>query len=192
MTLSELSELLALLGSMGSDPSEETAGLSELDHGLQCAYELARDRPDDQELQVAGLVHDIGHRFGPDESHGVLGAEEVRGVLGDRVAGLVEAHVPAKRYLVTTDSSYQSRLSAQSTFTLEVQGGKLAPDEVRRFLSSPYASDAVELRRADDAAKVPGRAVPPLEHWVSALEDLARSQPRAVSQRGARFPAAST
>ena len=173
-----LAELVALLRSMGSDPSEETAGLSELDHGLQCAFELAQGRPDDQELQVAGLVHDIGHRFGPDESHGVLGGDEVRAVLGDRVAGLVEAHVPAKRYLVTTDASYGARLSVQSTHTLEVQGGPLSADEVGSFLSSPYASDAVELRRADDAAKVPGRAVPPLDRWVPVLEDLARAQRR--------------
>ena len=101
-----LPELLELLASMGSDPSEETSGLSELDHGLQCAFELAEAHPGDRELAVAGLVHDIGHRFGPDDRHGVLGAEQVRAVLGERVAGLVEAHVPAKRYLVTTDATY--------------------------------------------------------------------------------------
>ena len=67
-------------------------------------------------------MHDIGHRFGPDEQHGVLGAERVRALLGDRVAGLVEAHVPAKRYLVTTDASYRSRLSTESTRTLEGPG----------------------------------------------------------------------
>jgi predicted HD phosphohydrolase len=170
-----LPELVELLRSMTSDPSEETAGLSELDHGLQCAFELARTHPDDTELQVAGLVHDIGHRFGPDERHGVVGAEHVRGLLGDRVAGLVEAHVPAKRFLVTTDASYRSHLSVESTRTLGVQGGSLSPDELSRFLSSPYAADAVELRRADDAAKVPGRSVSPLEHWVPMLGDVAES-----------------
>lgn len=168
-----LPELLDLLTSMGSASSEETEGLSELDHGLQCAFELAQARPADHELQVVGLVHDIGHRFGPDESHGVLGADHVRGLLGARVAGLIEAHVPAKRYLVTADSSYRSRLSTESTRTLGVQGGPLAPEEVEAFLSSAYAQDALELRRADDGAKVAGRDVPPLAHWVPVLGEVA-------------------
>jgi predicted HD phosphohydrolase len=168
-----LPELVDLLAALASAPSEETPGLSELDHGLQCAFELATLRPSDPELQLAGLVHDIGHRFGPDETHGVLGAERVRGLLGDRVAGLVEAHVPAKRYLVATDSSYRARLSSESTRTLGVQGGPLAPDEVASFLSWPHAADAIALRRADEAAKVPGRQVPPLDHWVPKLRDAA-------------------
>jgi predicted HD phosphohydrolase len=171
-----LSELLELLASMGTEPIEEIAGMSELDHGLQCAFELAQARPDDRELQVAGLVHDIGHGFAPDELHGVLGAERVRGLLGARVAGLVEAHVPAKRYLVTTDASYGSVLSAGSTVSLHVQGGRLEPDEVAAFLVSPHAADAVVLRRADDAAKVPGRSVPPLSHWVPVISELALHQ----------------
>ena len=164
-----LTELLAVLDSMASDPAEQTVGLSELDHGLQCAFELAVARPDDPALQLAGLVHDIGHRFGSDEDHGVLGAEQVRGLFGDRVAGLVEAHVPAKRYLVTTDTVYRSRLSAESRRTLEVQGGALAGDELSSFLSSPYGADALALRRADDAAKVPGRPVWGLDHWTPVL-----------------------
>jgi predicted HD phosphohydrolase len=170
MTLPELEELLA---SMAAEPAEQTVGLSELDHGLQCAFELARARPDDPELQLAGLVHDIGHRFGPDEDHGVLGAQQLRGLLGDRVAGLVEAHVPAKRYLVTTDPSYRSRLSTESTRTLSVQGGALGDDESSSFLSSRYGADALVLRRADDAAKVPGRSVWALDHWVPMLRDVA-------------------
>ncbi len=171
-----LPELLDLLAAMASDPSEETDGLSELDHGLQCAFELARVRPADTELHVAGLVHDIGHRFGPDESHGTLGAAQVRPLFGARVAGLVEAHVPAKRYLVTTDASYRARLSGESVRTLEVQGGLLTPDEVAVFASSPYAEDAVHLRRADDAAKVPGRAVGALDRWVPVLRATAARQ----------------
>jgi predicted HD phosphohydrolase len=164
-----VAELLELLASMDGEPAEATDGLSELDHGLQCASELARLRPADDELHLAGLVHDIGHRFGPDERHGVLGARAVRGLLGNRVAGLVEAHVPAKRYLVTTDAAYRSVLSTESVRTLGVQGGPLTPEEVASFLSSPYAADAVELRRADDAAKVPGRVVAPLAHWAPLL-----------------------
>ncbi len=180
-----LPELLDLLASMASDPSEETAGLSELDHGLQCAFELARTRPDDPELQLAGLVHDIGHRFGPDEDHGRLGAERVRGLLGDRVAGLVEAHVPAKRYLVATDASYRSRLSPESTRTLTVQGGALNADELSSFSAGPYAAAAVALRRADDAAKVPGATVATLDSWVPMLRDVA-ARSGAVPETGAQ------
>lgn len=172
-----LPELLALLDAMASEPSEETVGLSELDHALQCAHELALTHPEDAELQVAGLVHDIGHGFGSDELHGVLGAERVASLFGARVAGLVELHVPAKRYLVTTDASYRSQLSVQSTRTLALQGGALAPDELSSFSASPYAADAVELRRADDAAKVPGRSVPSLAHWTPLLRAVAVPEP---------------
>ena len=88
-----LDELVAMLASLAGSPGE-APGLSELDHGLQCAHELAIAHPGDDELQVAGLVHDIGHRFGDDAGHGVLGAGFVRPVLGERVAALVDLHVP--------------------------------------------------------------------------------------------------
>ena len=177
-------ELIDLLGSLASQPSEPTAsskpwrhsepteqldGLSALDHALQCAFELATVRPDDIGLQLAGLVHDLGHRFGPDSAHGRLGADVVRPLLGDRVAALVAAHVPAKRFLVATDPSYGAQLSADSVRTLALQGGPFGPGEAHTFASSPVGADAVVLRRADDAAKIPGRAVPPLAHWVPVM-----------------------
>jgi len=166
--------LIDLLTSLGTETCEQTAGLSALDHGLQCAAALAGVRPDDTELQLAGLVHDIGHRFGPDDDHARLGAEHVRVVLGGRVAGIVGAHVAAKRYLVATDASYRSRLSPDSVRTLAHQGGPFAPDEVEAFARSRHGADAVTLRRADDAAKVPGRAVPGLDYWVPLLVGQAR------------------
>ena len=61
-----LPELIEMLTGMERSPGEAD-GLSELDHGLQCAYELSCLQPDDAELQVAGLVHDIGHQFASDE-----------------------------------------------------------------------------------------------------------------------------
>ena len=168
MTLSELIDVLTIM----KDSSGETDGLTELDHGLQCAHNLATIRPDDIELQVAGLVHDIGQRFGSDVAHGHVGAELVRDALGERVAALVEAHVPAKRFLVTTDPSYRDALSAVSTTSLEIQGGTLSPEQVAAFSSSPHAVDAVALRRADDDAKVAGRVIPSLAYWIPLLGRL--------------------
>jgi predicted HD phosphohydrolase len=166
--------LIELLAELGRHPSPDDDSFTDLDHGLQCAVELIAIRPDDQELALAGLVHDVGHRLGSDEEHGRLGAEIVRPVLGDRVADLVEAHVPAKRFLVTTDPAYGAGLSADSTRTLILQGGGMTSGEAQRFRRLPFYEDAVALRRADEAAKVPGRPVPGLEHWVGALRDANR------------------
>lgn len=166
-----LDELVALLERMADVPSEDAA-FSELDHGLQCAAELARTAPDDLDLQVAGLVHDVGHAFGDDESHGRLGADAVRDVLGARVAQLVEDHVPAKRYLVAVDPDY--RLSDVSTATLALQGGPLTEAEVAELGARPGWDDALRLRRADDAAKVAGRVVPGLDAWLPVLRSVAR------------------
>lgn len=184
-----LAELIDLLGALGDQPGERP-GLSELDHGLQCAHRLAAARPDDLGLQVAGLVHDIGHAFGPDESHGRLGAEQVREVLGERVASLVEAHVPAKRYVAAVDPGYLAILSPVSTASLALQGGPMDRDEVEAFRSDPRSGDAVVLRAADDAAKEPGRTVPPLAVWVPALRRLAdaRSRPGAAARRSEIAP----
>jgi predicted HD phosphohydrolase len=168
-----LSELLDLLAALENAPGEKE-GLSELDHGLQCAYELSKIRPEDKELQVAGLVHDIGHQFASDESHGVYAAERVRPLLGDRVATLVELHIPAKRYLVATDPTYQSALTDVSVVSLGIQGGVMSDVEAVNFASIPHAMDAVTLRHADDAAKVVGRVVPPLEDWLPMVRDVAR------------------
>jgi predicted HD phosphohydrolase len=162
-------ELLARLDALATESSEGTPGLSELDHGLQCAHELATTLPDDVGLHIAGLVHDIGHDLGPEADHGRLGAAVVRDLLGERVAALVEAHVPAKRYLVTVDGGYGGLLSAGSTHSLGLQGGVMDATELAAFSSSPVFADAVTLRRADDAAKLAGRRVPGLDVWAPVL-----------------------
>ena len=171
-----LVELVELLSALGHQPAEDLDGLSELDHALQCADALAASRPDDVELQLAGLVHDIGHQFGSDARHGELGAQALRPLLGDRIADLVEAHVVAKRYLVATEPSYGSLLSAESVHTLALQGGALTPTELECFRDSAHFLDAVELRRADDAAKVPGRPARGLAHWEPHLRAYAASE----------------
>lgn len=156
----------------GGGPGERVDLLA---HALQCGHVLAGRYPDDVELQVAGLVHDIGHQLvpGDDMGHGLSGGDAVRGLLGDRVASLVELHVPAKRFLVTVDPSYSDALSPTSVHTLGNQGGPMTDDEVAEFRARPDAEPAVALRRADEAAKVPGGVVPGLDHWRPLLELLA-------------------
>jgi predicted HD phosphohydrolase len=171
----DLPSLLARLEVMGATISTEDPGLTELDHGLQCAFELSQAAPADVELQVAGLAHDIAHGLGHIRDHGEVGGAAVRGLLGERVAELVMLHIPAKRYLVTTDPAYRARLSLDSVQTLALQGGDMTDAEVTAFEGFSHWRDALLLRVADEAAKVPGRSVPGLGHWRQALAATARA-----------------
>jgi len=153
---------------------DDGEGLDLLAHSLQCAENLAVASPDDDELQVAGLVHDLGTILEPGRpaTHARTGGEAVRDLLGPRVADLVARHDVAKRYLVTTDPAYADELSAQSVATLAIQGGVLESAEVAAFEAAADFDACVTLRRADDAAKVPGRAVRGLDDWRSPLVEL--------------------
>jgi predicted HD phosphohydrolase len=166
-------ELFACLAVGDRDFDDETVDL--LAHGLQCAALLADTEPADLELQVAGLVHDLGTIVAPGQPsrHARIGADAVRHLLGERVATLVGGHDQAKRYLVTTDASYRDCLSSRSIATLRGQGGLLDPTERVAFEAQPEFHSLLALRRADDAAKDRGRVVPALEHWRRAVDDLA-------------------
>ncbi len=49
----------------------------------------------------------------------------------------------------------------------------MAPNEVEDFEADPHSRDAATLRRADEAAKVIGRAVPGLDHWAPMVARVA-------------------
>jgi predicted HD phosphohydrolase len=166
-----LDDLESFLRSMAGLPGEQP-GLSALDHGLQCAEVLRAMAPDDEALQIAGLLHDIGESRSEERSHGRVGALAVRGLVGERVSELVRLHVEAKRYLVTTDAAYRAKLSPVSIATLALQGGALDDEELAAFKASPFSRDAVRLRLADDLAKVPGRLVPDLNAWMPGLRQI--------------------
>ena len=107
-------------------------------------------------------MHDIGTALVPDapDRHARIGADAVRPLLGARVARLVAGHAEAKRYLVAVDAEYRASLSARSIVTLAAQGGPLDERAAAAFARGRDAGDLVELRRADDAAKVPGPRSP--------------------------------
>jgi predicted HD phosphohydrolase len=166
-SFTSLDELFAALAD--ERPGDVVTALA---HALQCAWLLKQQRPDDEELQLAGLVHDVASSLEPPPSgcHAAAGADLVRPLFGDRVAALVAGHVTAKRWLVTCDPEYRSRLSDESKLTLSRQGEELSASERATFEATAHAADCVLLRRADDEAKQPGRVVPPLESWRPVAE----------------------
>lgn len=174
-TVVELFDVLAA-GVRGFD--DEAVDL--LAHGLQTAHLLAITAPEDAELQVAGLVHDVAHiTHPPGLDHEVEGARLVEPLLGRRVAALVAGHVAAKRYLVATEPAYADGLSAGSIRSLGFQGGALGEDDLAAVETSPQRDGLVALRRADDQAKVPGARVAGLEHWRPLVEAVAAVAGRA-------------
>ncbi len=152
-----------------------------LEHCLQCAANLVLTHPDDEELQVAGLVHDLGWLTPTtdgvdvvfDARHDAIGSELVRTALGDRVAHLVGGHIRAKRYLVATDPGYANVLTPRSVETLVFQGGPFDAEDIAQFETDPDRDALLALRRADDAAKVPGADVPGLETWIEIIGRVA-------------------
>lgn len=136
-------------------------------HALQCgSLALQAHAPD--ALVLAAWLHDIGHMqhcnaaaavaLGEDDRHEALGARLLTAWFGAEVAGPVRLHVAAKRYLCTAEAGYWEQLSPLSRRTLELQGGPMDEPEARAFEQSPFAGDAVQLRRWDDLGKQPGLA----------------------------------
>jgi predicted HD phosphohydrolase len=157
--------------------------VTQLDHSLQTAARLQKDRPDDVELAVAGLVHDLGHLMPDvgDDVHARVTAASVRATLGPRVADLVELHVDAKRYLVATEPDYGNLLAQDSVASLREQGGAMSDGEVAAFGTLPLAADAVRLRRADDNGKVDGLAVKGLAEWAPIVRRMSQAHRTAVA-----------
>lgn len=172
-SVDDLCALLARGASMSDDEAVDV-----LAHSLQCGAELADRAPGDVELQIAGLVHDIGTVLDPDavHTHAGRGGAYVAALLGRRVGRLVALHAGAKRYLVTTDADYRGALSTRSRRTLVEQGGVMTDVEAAEFSNIEDLDAVLALRRADDAAKVAGRVVPDLDDWRDRLDQVAGAQ----------------
>jgi phosphonate degradation associated HDIG domain protein len=155
--------------------------VTEAEHALQSAHLAEADGADDA-LVAAALLHDVGHllhRHGEDVAdRGIDGRHEDIGHawlmrwFGPAVAEPVQLHVAAKRYLSLTDPAYIGQLSAASRKSLDLQGGPFSAAEAAEFERSPFFRETVRLRYWDDAAKVPGLAVPPFEHYQPVLERM--------------------
>lgn len=179
----------ALMEAMQLSHRYQYAGepVSELEHALQCA-ELSATESTDEELVVAALLHDVGRfavrqRFvldtlDPQEmgeakaaarGHNDAGANLLEPWFSKRVVWCVRMHVPAKRYLCSIDPSYVGNLSGTSTWTLNIQGGAMSPEEIRKFEAHRWFDGAIRLRRWDDRAKDPDMPTRSLSDWRALL-----------------------
>lgn len=162
-------------------PSDELAApqaVTALAHALQCA-QLAEWAHADHELVAASLLHDLGQLIDA-EGQDPLRVEAHEGAalallgqgFGPGVLEPIRLHVQAKRYLVAVEAGYAATLSPSSRLSLSVQGGPMDVEAQRRFLAQPYAREALQLRRWDDLARLPGRRTPPLSYYLDLLRDL--------------------
>ncbi len=138
--------------------------VTQLEHALQCAA-LAKQNKANPALITSALLHDIGHIIldehnadvaflDTDLNHEEIGAQYLEPFFPDTVTTPIRLHVPAKRYLCTTDTTYYDGLSEASKRSLKVQGGVLSDEEREAFEQIPHYQDALTLRQWDDLAKV--------------------------------------
>ena len=152
------------------------------EHGLQAAW-FAQVQGAAEPLVLAALLHDIGHlletvpealaEWTSDAHHEVVGGRWLARHFPPAVSEPVRLHVPAKRYLCATETSYLAELSSASVHTLGLQGGAMTASEVRDFESEPYHLDAVRVRRWDDQGKVAGLRTPDFASYRPLIGRLA-------------------
>ncbi len=147
--MSVAGEILAIYATHGAGAYfGERVSMTE--HALQSAY-FAQQGGAPALLVLAALLHDIGH----------LLAQRFPAAICEPV----RLHVAAKRYLCATDAQYSAKLSPASVHTLKLQGGPMSANEVAQFESERYFTDAVRVRRWDDAGKVAGLKTPQLAEY---------------------------
>jgi phosphonate degradation associated HDIG domain protein len=172
--MNEIESLFLRHGNQAYDDSRREP-VTALQHALQCA-QLAEWAHADDALVAAAFLHDLGHFIAADASEQLDDRHETQALpflaehFGPEVLEPIRLHVAAKRYLVATDPAYLHGLSSASVHSLGLQGGAMSPDEVSAFEATPFAMGAVQLRRWDDLAKVPGRTTPPLDYYLALIE----------------------
>jgi phosphonate degradation associated HDIG domain protein len=151
------------------------------EHMLQTAL-MAERAGAGEALVAAALLHDIGHFTGDfpedalarglDNRHDRAGAAILARFFPPLVVDCVRWHVAAKRYLCATDPGYLGRLSAASVHTLGLQGGPMGAEEAAAFGARPHLAEILQVRRWDEAGKVPGLATPTFDDHAPLLQRL--------------------
>lgn len=150
--------------------------VTQYQHAIQAAH-FAADTQNPQ-LIVAALLHDIGHLFEEDASreedliHEEVGADFLAEFYPPSVTEPIRLHVPAKRFLCTTQPAYFQELSPASQTSFVLQGGMMNEAEVKAFQQHPYFESALQLRSWDDLAKDTSAQVPDIETYADLLQEV--------------------
>jgi gamma-butyrobetaine dioxygenase len=170
-----VTEIVALYLRWAGDRYDEQ--VTQLAHAEQTAA-LATAAGAAEPLVAAALLHDVGHLLhlatGAPDRHERTGPDYLAGLFPAAVTRPIALHVDAKRYLCAIDPGYHAGLSPGSTASLVRQGGPLAAGEATAFAAEPGIDEAVQLRRWDDQAKLPGLEVAPFADYLPLLAGLAR------------------
>jgi hypothetical protein len=144
-----LGEMVRVLAHVRQDPVKHPEG-DALEHTLQVFDLVERERPYDEELLTAALVHDVGRSV--DRRDPVTaGLEAIDGLVTERTRWFVE-HLPAARQL------WEGTLGARARKRLEV---------------SEDFEDLLVLEEADRKGRVRGYDSPSLETCLASLRRLA-------------------
>lgn len=180
LTLTDIRHLFDTYGGIAYSGEPVT----QLEHALQTAT-LAENAGAASTLVAAAFLHDLGHLLnlqgdtptqkGIDDLHQYFALPFLRPLFPDAVLEPIRLHVDAKRCLCATDADYFSTLSPDSVRSLALQGGVFSAEDADLFLRKPYAGDSMSLRRWDDMAKLPQRATPELDHYMTLLGEVANA-----------------
>ena len=149
--------------------------VTQLEHACQCANQAQLYGGSTTQVASA-LLHDMGHFLldehnaendflEEDQNHEEIGANYLEPFFPEVVTTPIRLHVPAKRYLCTTDASYYEGLSEASKRSFRLQGGVMSDEEQAAFERIPHYQDALQLRRWDDLAKVKGLKTPAIDTY---------------------------
>ena len=149
--------------------------VTQLEHACQCANQAQLYGGSTTQVASA-LLHDMGHFLldehnaendflEEDQNHEEIGANYLEPFFPEVVTTPIRLHVPAKRYLCTTDASYYEGLSEASKRSFRLQGGVMLDEEQAAFERIPHYQDALQLRRWDDLAKVRGLETPAIDTY---------------------------
>ena len=147
------------------------------DHMIQTAM-LAEKNHSSKSLICACLLHDYGHFViedpdllvlkSLDGKHEDVGFNFLKNYFKPEVIEPIKLHVQAKRYLCR-NKLYCNLLSEASKISLELQGGIMNDEEVKKFTSLKFHKEAIMLRKYDDNGKIPNVKIKKIDDYQSLI-----------------------